>query len=801
MMFEAVNLEAALKIFKKTDDEYVKGVCKKLFEQWKPLLKGRKQVSLLMWTGDGSQILDYRGNPDDEFEWGKWIGRANCPTKSDDDPDFIDLHERKRLYTENPPVMTYGILKRIIELIKQTGSEIIPGLKVEVGEIFDIGPEFAISDFKYRRHPEVCTGNEFGGSTFVNSYGILAADSYNYAGYPDGIPEGTPFGKFFGRQSNIYLKDMGFDYIWLSNGMGFTAQSWRSTGEIFDGEKFNTKVLPKVKQMIFDFWTLFREECPDFPVHTRGTNYSAGIDYASSAVPLYDIYKGGLNLLPPPNSPWAAIDGNYGLELMGHMSRIAEIPEDKFMFRYYLHDPWWVNSPWYDRYEGQPHDIYLPMALARIDENGKTQPNNVLNVMTINNSWGDMPDNCVNESLPHLLKSEKDAPDEPSPLVWVYPTREYTTTEEESKLKEMISNDWFMCNAINNTAPVCTVVSTDLFIKHDKDIYAKSVLLSPIPDKDSEYEKEITAYAKSGGRVLFLGSLDKASDALLSLLGLELDGGISGALKIQNSDFHDVYTDGEYPKTLNLRPFICNGLLNTKLKKDSKMKEVISSGGYALAVYGNGIGWYRAPVGGDNNKNGGHILIDSGKEYIRGEELLRTVLAEYGYDIRLKKPDGNVKSPTITVHKSDNGFIFSVFTPSTTVDVKMKFPLGAPLLLGYETQLENGCSVYRFPRAEHRECRTFIEQNDGVVSAKEFCPVSGKFRRRILVSGLKNATVRFFAEENCKTKVEAVLNSIGDAWYPKDSFEGHFVNDKQYGCYYEITNVTGELAFQMPIIK
>ena len=162
--------------------------------------------------------------------------------------------------------------------MKRVGKEYFPDAKLEIGETFDIGPEFAISDFKYRRHPEVCTGNEFGGSTFVNSYGILAADNYKYAGYPDGIPDGTPFGTFFGRQSNIYLKEMGFDYLWLSNGMGFTAHSWRSTGEIFDGEKFNAEVLPKVMDLIFEFWKYFREECPDIPIHTRGTNYSAGID-------------------------------------------------------------------------------------------------------------------------------------------------------------------------------------------------------------------------------------------------------------------------------------------------------------------------------------------------------------------------------------------------------------------------------------------------------------------------------------------------------------------------------------------
>ena len=85
------------------------------------------------------------------------------------------------------------------------------------------------------------------------------------------------------------------------------------------------------------------------------------------------IYDGDYGLLPPPNSPWAAITGDFGLELMGHMSRIAGLPKDgenirhPYLFRFYIHDIWWVNSPWYDRYNSQPHDIYLPLSVARLD--------------------------------------------------------------------------------------------------------------------------------------------------------------------------------------------------------------------------------------------------------------------------------------------------------------------------------------------------------------------------------------------------------------------------------------------------
>ena len=88
-MFKTVNLEISLKPFKRTEDEYIRGICKKVFEQWRPLLKNRKTVSVMLWTADGSEILDYSGDPGQEFEWCKYIGTANKELLGEDeDPDI-----------------------------------------------------------------------------------------------------------------------------------------------------------------------------------------------------------------------------------------------------------------------------------------------------------------------------------------------------------------------------------------------------------------------------------------------------------------------------------------------------------------------------------------------------------------------------------------------------------------------------------------------------------------------------------------------------------------------------------------
>lgn len=510
-MFENITLEVSLKPFKQTDNAYIQEVCAHIFDHWKPLLKGRKRVSVMLWVGDGSEILDYAGNLDDTFEWARFVGTANLPLLAEEAPRETSLHERKQEYMQNAPRMTYRILKNIVSVLKEEGKKAYPDATIRVAETFDIGPEFAISDFRYRRHTEICTGSTVQEDAvqhkMIEATALLHADDRRYAAYPKGIPEGTPFGTFLGKQSECFLTDLGFDYLWLSNGLGFSSDPWKRTGKIFDGKNYFPQKLSQISEKVFNFWKLFRKECT-FPLEVRGTNNSVGIDYASDGVPLWDIYHANLDITAPPNSPWAALNDNYGLEMMGHMTRVAELPNSKFPFRYYLHDPWWINSPWYDRYDESPCDIYLPMSISRITSDGTVEGANSLNILSIDTSYGEMPDACVYEPLPHLLKAEKNTPDEVAPLVWVYPMREYTTSHDAQLLCEMNLGDNYICAAINNGLPLCCVVSTDNFLLHRSDVYQKSILISPVPENTAVQER-LTELAESGIGVIFYGTKEK----------------------------------------------------------------------------------------------------------------------------------------------------------------------------------------------------------------------------------------------------------------------------------------------------
>ena len=350
------------------------------------------------------------------------------------------------------------------------------------------------------------------------------------------------------------------------------------------------------------------------------------------------------------------------------MTRICELPNEKFPFRYYIHDPWWINSPWYDRYDGSPCDIYLPMAISRINAEGRVESANTMNILSIDNSYGDMPDNCVNEPLPHLLKAEKNSADSPAPLVWVYPMREYTTSDDANLLKEMNLGDNYICDAINDGFPLCSVVSTDNFLGHGCGLYRDSILISPVPVSPAVLDK-LMLVAKEGIKVMMYG---------------------------------------------------------TKAKLDT-MKEFE-----------------------------GLVKFD----VEQSPSKIREALSPLGYHIEFSKKEESVKPPTMAISRKNNAFIFSVYNSNTTTAVKFRFPLGAPILIGCEAEMENGKSLYRFSRGEQRECRIFVEQADGFVSCREAPPVNARYRRAIRINGLKDATVRLFPEKGCEFAVSTADNNL-----------------------------------------
>ncbi|GAB2792630.1 hypothetical protein GCM10027275_41950 [Rhabdobacter roseus] len=805
--FNNITLEASLKPFRKNDRAYIREVATELFTQWHSLLRHTDTVSVMLWTSDGSEILDYKGTLEQPLEWARYLGNPNTNHEVGSGPEELSIHERAYLYLENPPVFNYGDLKFIVQALKEAGRK-VTGKPILVGATFDPGPEFAKSEFKYKKHPEILGGNAMGHKTFVSCYSVLKADQEAYAGFPGGIPANTPFGTFFGRQSQHFLTDLGFDYIWFSNGFGFGAEGWSATGAIFTGKNFEQEKLDDATAKIGAFWRLFRQECPDFQIQTRGTNLSVGADLARDAVDLKNIYRGNFNMLPPPNSPWAALDGDFGLEMVGYMSRVAELPDNRFPFRYYTHDPWWLNSPWLDRYGREPHDIYLPMAVSRIDAQGNIGVPTHLNFLTVDDSYGNMPTQVPDEVTPHILKARYDLPTAPGPLVWVYPFDEYHAWAHEHKdrLPEIYYGDWFVRQAINSGLPLNTVISTTSFqtvFAQKPELFKESVLMTIAPEAESALEKALMTFVEKGGKLIVFGPVDHSSEAFMQFLNLQNSAPLEGDFKIKTNYLPDVLEQA-YPTVLTHRALFNGGGLRTTLqnRRDPATKLLVQ-----LEQKGTlrDAAWVRSQpqwnggkvvyLRGTNSSSftGGRLLTpdDPTKVFI-GPLYLRYVLQEFGIHIAVDKQDPSVKNPVLTVARSHNAFVFSGYQPNSTVKLRFRMPPGAPLLLGLETRLDRGHSSYVLPTAWNRECRVFVEQNDGMVSFKELHSGQKGITKRYQVSGLKNATVRIYAEDHVTAET---FHAYVNAGYPWKTGQVPFKpGDEKLGKHFVVENVTGTLV-------
>ncbi len=828
-----VTLEMSLKPFKSIDPQYVADVCRRLFMQWRNLAADAETVSVMLWTADGSEILDYKGRLEDEIEWARYIGGANPPAADPDKPPRTDLHGTNYLYIDEPPVVTYATLKRIVATLKEVGGQVL-AKPITVGATFDPGPEFAKSSFKYERHREICMGSTMGHKVWVCSYATLKEDKEQYAGWPEGIAEGTPFGSFFGRQCQHFLSDLDFDFVWFSNGFGFGCDTWNATGAVFDGESFNIERVKEIRDITLDFWRLFRQECPKFEIRTRGTNMSTGVDLASDAVPLKAIYEGDFNMLPPPNSPWAALDGDFGIELVGFMSHIASLPDTRYMFRYYVHDPWWLNSPWLDRYNRQPHDIYLPLSVARIDDKGNICRPSHMQILTADDSYGNMPEQVPSEVTPHVLQALATGPDEPSPLVWVYPFDEYHAIldDHEERVGEPYFGDWFIRGAINNALPLNSVVSTNGFVSSRAarpTMYDGSIIVTPVPDAGSKLEAELLATVRSGGQVILYGPTRHASAELRGLLGLELAEPLSGDLKISLQVRPiDSFRSGGCAETICHRPVMSAGGMEEVLSGGkaaegvtvcasvSESAEGAEAGGEAGAGHaaasrvaalicrrkdfsGGTLAWVRGTSSNSLIKNQALPQPDDSRQRFNGEVLMRMVLAELGYEFALARQSVQQRSPYNLMSRHDNGLYFSGYAPNSTVVQQIRLPQGAPLMIGLDTEIVDGRATYMPGRSWHYECRVFVEQDDStVIGCVEQPTVMVGLHRRLYLTGFSHATLRVYLPREIEAEqVEMLLNPTDPANMLLTEEEDRTVSfrlvEDRLGRYFEARDVTGDV--------
>lgn len=683
---------------------------------------------------------------------------------------------------DNPPVITYGVIKEIVAAFKQIAAEEY-GLILTAGATFDPGPEFAHSEFKYTTHPEIIGGGidtKIGPAfAMVNAWSTLRGDQNCYAAYPEGIPDGTPFGVFLGKQSQSFLSALGFDYIWFSNGFGFTHFPWTCLGENFDGTRFNTADYQEQSAKILSFWRQFKENCPDFPVEVRGTNFGTGMDLAKDCVPLKELYEGGFMRAPACNSPWGPLNNDYGLELVGHMSRIAELPGDVYPFRFYPNDPWFWQNPWWDWYGREPFDIYTVMSVARLSADGKIENPEIIEFLTIDTELGELNELCPLEVIPHIRRALQDKPNQLGILTWLYPFDEYFTIAETSpeRMDLVFFGDWFVRGAVNNGLPLNTVVSTRSFKKvwgGQPGLFRDTILFVPTVIDESCWQA-VEEFVLGGGRVMFYGPLDTAPAGMRDMLNIELAEGIDGNMVMKLPPERDQYLCHRDNQGFYHHPLVSGGAIREVVADpaDGYTEIVVTvEQGSAERVYaltrqcpawqGGKIAWVRGSNPFTLRRKADEetrLPEQYGPWYFDATNLPRYLLGHFGYEISHVLPSQTSKRPLLLVSRQDNGFYISGYKPDMTVGIRLSFPDGAPIFIGKDAWVEGSSAFYALGRTIHDECRIFVRQSEaGTVYSQEQPPFPTGRQRMIRLTNLKEAAVAIYPPLDKLDTTEIILH-------------------------------------------
>ena len=803
-----VVLETSLKPFGCAQAGDRSGVAERLLRNWDKLITRGKALGILLWVGDGSEILEWTGSLDQSLEWGKYIGFCNLDAMPDLYYPGWYRANAARPFHPHCPSWTYADLKDIIGALRTAARE-LHGLDISVGATLDPGPEFAFSTFKYKTHPEILfpqTADAVRAPMhFVTAQAELHADGSAFGGFPDGIPEGTGFGTFLGRQYASLADAVGFDYLWLSNGFGYSHFAWIQTGELLQSDGWHTDAASSQREKTNRFWRDFRAECPDTPLEVRGTNFSLGMDLSTDGASHADIAAIGKLDVAPPNLPVLVAD-LLAQDVVTYLSRMAKSPGSRIIYRTYLNDPWFQQNPWYDIYNKEPLEIYTALSACRVNDEGGVDAPSDFHILTIDTERGELIEDEANEVIPHYLRALTERADQPGPLVWVYPFDEYDAVlkQQPELLPHVFFHDHYITSSVDGGLPLLSVCSSDrLAALAARDALPDAVFLAPAPLGDWSYAQALLDAVRKGTRVVLYGSLHHAPSSLLEALGIAIaDRELEGTFRVDSDLSEDFFEDeGDAYRPLRHTAATCGGGLCEVASAEGDVLIEVSQGA-AIRAYavlralpewsGGRLAWIRGTVPFALPREAPSFRMNAhpAAETCRTQDWLRYLLAELGTDIRQIRQNAQTEPVRLFVKRHRGAWYFVGSKPNTTVHARVRTGDGAPAFMEYDTPVRDGYGEEHFGKTIYNEVRFFVRMEDGVVRAKNQ-PVGPGRERCIGLTGCKEATVTIYPDPAalCEGRVTVLptQNADCDGTPPLA-----FTEDAARGCLV-VENHTGPL--------
>lgn len=789
-----LTLEFSLKAFAGTQPGRFAAVAERIWSNWTPLADDARQLSVQLWIGTGDEIFLFSGDGGQRFPWAESIGFCNYEHK--DAYDQANVHYRKNIaqsFREDRGAFTYADLKELIATLRSTARDRL-GKALRVGATVDPGPEFAESPLRYERHREMLQPVDnrlYRPMRFLTHHAQMESDGERYAAFPDGLPEGVSIGHFLGKQFAALRQYAGFDYLWLSNGFGYSENAWVWYGHLFDGRRVAVERAAEENSRTLAFWEDLTAADEGIELEVRGTNYSVGMDLATDGCSHDRINEVGRLMKPPCNPPWGS--RALGLEMGVYLSRLAKTPTRRLPFRYYLNDPWFVSRAWYDYYGREPFDLYVPLSAARLGASGSVETPTDFNMFSIDSSWGELDAEQARQVTPHVAEALAWRADAAGPVVWVYPYEEYHELLEAASpsLRDVFAHDWFMCRAIDEGLPVSTVCSSDRFVElAASGRLPEAVYVVPAPlGGDWAYGRALLQHVKAGGRALLYGCLDSAGVALREALGVELAEPVEGEFAVASQRLAEdevarpdaeVVVDDPANAAIGYagasqesrvraedRPLIHRvGVSGGGIRESAEGEHVRTAvqqraGGGAARAYTicrdvdrGRLAWHRGTVSFEPRIDRLEPSWDATSAAQQPAQWMRPLLGELGLSIRQHKTYLSSKSTYTFIKRCGGAWVFTGHQPDTSVSVSLATAEGAPVFEEYETPIVDGAARVALGKTFHKPVRVFVRggiggdadgREDAVVSVKRLAVRLGK-RAHFSVTGLREAEVTIYPE-------------------------------------------------------
>jgi hypothetical protein len=322
-----------------------------------------------------------------------------------------------------------------------------------------------------------------------------------------------------------------------------------------------------------------------------------------------------------------------------------------------------------------------------------------------------------------------------------------------------------------------------------------------VPDANSAVRKAILDHVRAGGQAMFYGPVREDDQELRALLGLKKNAPLEGDLELDLALENSGIVHGKcLPTQLHHASVFSGGALVDTFETGSACTELATavrgSERRALAVsvdLGNGkLVWLRGGVTCNEKRVRGPLPapLDPAKVF-QTESLARIAAAKLGIDLGYEREEISDRVPLATIARSRNAFVFAGYNPFGA-QLNLRMPLGAPLFVSHRVHVENGRTLFTPQVGWLGECRLFVEQTErSRIFVRESCSVMTGIRRRLKISGLKNAVVRFFADMEYEDSLCFLLN--GRHPYQVGNFLKPRRIESAQGIYFETESVTGEL--------